>query len=329
MKIGIFNSADGNLMNKVKKILDDLNVESKITDNEVLPAELDLVLVAGGDRAILNYCHIIKDFTVPIVAISESDFTGFLGQVDIKELDQAVKRLKNSDYEIDEVYRLSVQVDGKELEPVLNDVAVFPRKSATLMEYILKVNGRELWHDNSDGVILSTPIGSTAYCMSAGGPMVLQNSQVFVVVPVNSVDNTRRPLIVPNNVNLEITDILCRYLCEVVIDGGRRVRVKRNLECKKYEFPARFIRFTKNFSADLIAKKVKLAEDLLNMPASAKLILKTMEYEGPLSQKDLIKKTLLPERTIRLSLSHLLNHGYVRKKTSLRDARQKIYELKI
>jgi NAD+ kinase len=54
-----------------------------------------------------------------------------------------------------------------------------------------------------------------------------------------------------------------------------------------------------------------------------------MEYEGALSQKDLCKKTMLPERTIRLSLSHLLQRGYVRKKTSLRDARQKIYELRL
>ena len=78
---------------------------------------------------------------------------------------------------------------------------------------------------------------------------------------------------------------------------------------------------------DIIAKKVKLAEDLLDMPPSAKLILKTLEYEGELSQKDLSKRTMLPERTIRLSLSHLIQRGYVRKKTSLRDARQKTYEL--
>ena len=58
-------------------------------------------------------------------------------------------------------------------------------------------------------------------------------------------------------------------------------------------------------------------------------ILKTLEYEGAMTQKDLINKTMLPERTIRLSLSHLLNRGYVKKKISLRDARQKIYELKI
>ncbi|HEX2068077.1 MAG TPA: sugar kinase, partial [Nitrososphaeraceae archaeon] len=214
--------------------------------------------------------------------------------------------------------------------PVLNDVAVFPSKSAILMEHVLKIDGKDIWHDNSDGVIVSTPTGSTAYSMSAGGPMVLHRSQVFIVVSVNSVDNTRRPMVIPNDTTLEIADIMSRYHCEVVLDGGSRLRIRKILECSKHQFPARLVRLMGHSSAtSLMAKKVKLAEDLLSMPPSAKLILKTLEYEGALSQKDLSVRTMLPERTIRLSLSHLLNLGYVKKKTSLRDARQRIYELRI
>jgi NAD+ kinase len=166
--------------------------------------------------------------------------------------------------------------------------------------------------------------------MSAGGPMAMQRSQIFIIVSVNSLDNTRRPLVVPNDSKLEIADITSRYHCEVVLDGGRRLQVKNMLECSKHEFPARLVRLAGDSSAaSLMAKKVKLAEDMLKMPPSAKLILKTLEYEGALSQKDLAARTLLPERTIRLSLSHLLSQGYVKKKTSLRDARQRIYELKL
>jgi NAD+ kinase len=333
MKIAISGQdwREGSLGYKIKAILDSLGIDSKISKNgeDRQAPYSDIVLIAGGDRAILDYSHKVQNSTVPVLGIYESDSTGFLGQVDIRDLESAVLRLKKGDYEVDEVFRLSVKVDGKEVEPVLNDVALFPRKSATLLEYVLKIHGNDLWRDNSDGVIISTPIGSTAYSMSAGGPMVLQGSQVFIVVSVNSLDNTRRPLIVPNDLNLEINDILCRYLCDVVLDGGKRVTIRKKLECKKHDYPTRFVRMIKDSSAKIIEKKVKLAEDLLNMPPSAKLILKTMEYEGALSQKDLCKRTLLPERTIRLSLSHLLQRGYVRKKTSLRDARQKIYELRL
>jgi len=334
MKVAIssLSSRDDSLISKIKKILDDENIDSEIIkrSDKVMTSNVDIVITAGGDRAILDYSHYVKDFSVPVLGIYESDSTGFLlGQIDVSDLKKSIGRIKKGDYEIDNVSRLSVKVDGKEVEPVLNDISLFPRKSATLMEYILKINGNDIWHDNSDGVIISTPIGSTAYCMSAGGPMVLQRSQVFVIVPVNSMDNTRRPLIVPNTDRLEIEDILSRYLCEVILDGGKRVAVRKNIVCEKHEFPAKFVRLIKDSPMDIIAKKVKLAEDLLDMPPSAKLILKTLEYEGELSQKDLSKRTMLPERTIRLSLSHLIQRGYVRKKTSLRDARQKTYELNL
>ena len=334
MKIALSgsDSRNGALLMQMKKTLDLLNINAQFMKETgyKLAKEVDLVLVAGGDRGILDYFHRVVTDSAPVLGVYESDATGFLAQLDVKDLESAVLRMKRNDYEVDEVFRLAVRVDGKEVEPVLNDVAVFPSKSATLMEHVLRINDKDVWHDNSDGVIISTPTGSTAYSMSAGGPMVLQKSPVFVVVSVNSVDNTRRPLVVPNDINLEVANIMSRYHCDVVLDGGCRWRIKEVLDCYRHEFPARLVRLIRDSSPiSLIAKKVKLAKDLLSVPPSAKLILKTLEYEGALSQKDLSARTMLPERTIRLSISHLLDLGYVKKKTSMRDARQKIYELRI
>jgi NAD+ kinase len=334
MKVALsgVDSRDGALLSKVKKTLDSLNVKAHIIkDNYETAREVDLVMVAGGDRGILDYFHKVETDSAPVLGIYETDSTGFLAQLEVRDLESATSRLKRGDYSVDQVFRLAVKVDGRQVDPVLNDVAVFPSKSATLMEHVLRIDGNDVWHDNSDGIIVSTPTGSTAYSMSAGGPMVMQKSQVFLVVSVNSLDNTRRPLIVPNDSRLEITDITSRYHCEVVLDGGRRMQVKKMLECSRHEFSARLVRLgdDESSAASLMAKKVQLAEDMLKMPPSAKLILKTLEYEGALSQKDLAARTMLPERTIRLSLSHLISQGYVKKKTSLRDARQRIYELKI
>ncbi|MGI0037381.1 MAG: NAD(+)/NADH kinase [Nitrososphaera sp.] len=333
MKVALsgVDSRDGAFLSKVKKTLDSLGVQNQIMkDSEFHTArQVDLVLVAGGDRGILDYFHKVVTDSAPVLGIYETDATGFLAQIDVRDLESAIGRLKRTDYSVEEVFRLAVKVDGKSIDPALNDVAVFPSKSATLMEHVLRIDGKDVWHDNSDGIIVSTPTGSTAYSMSAGGPMVMQKSRVFLIVSVNSLDNTRRPLVVPNESQLEITDITSRYHCEVVLDGGRRQQIKNTLECSKHEFPARLVRLAGDSSAaSLMAKKVKLSEDMLKMPPSAKLILKTLEYEGALSQKDLASRTMLPERTIRLSLSHLLGQGYVKKKTSLRDARQRIYELR-
>ena len=334
MKVALsgVDSRDGALLSKVKKTLESLNVKTQIMKDDYQSAkEVDLVMVAGGDRGILDYFHKVETDSAPVLGIYETDSTGFLAQLEVRDLETAMSRLKRNDYSVDKVFRISVKVDGKQVDPVLNDVAVFPSKSATLMEHVLRIDGNDIWHDNSDGVIISTPTGSTAYSMSAGGPMVLQKAPVFLAVSVNSLDNTRRPLVVPNDSRLEIADITSRYHCEVVLDGGRRMQIKNTLECSKHEFSARLVRLVGGSSsaASLMAKKVQLAEDMLKMPPSAKLILKTLEYEGALSQKDLAARTMLPERTIRLSLSHLINQGYVKKQTSLRDARQRLYELKI
>lgn len=317
---------------QIRKTLDSLNISiSYMKDGDYsLATDADIILVLGGDRGILNYFHKVVTNSVPVLGLYESEAIGFLAQLDIRYLDSALSQIRLGDYHVDDVFRLAVKVDGKEVEPVLNDVAVFPSKSAMLMEHVLKIDGRDVWHDSSDGIIVATPTGSTAYSMSAGGPMVLEKSRVFIVVSVNSVDNTRRPLIVPYDTNLQIADITSRYHCEVVLDGGSRIGIKKTLECYRHQFPARLLRLSRDFSAtSMIAKKVKLAEDLLSMPPSAKLVLKTLEYEGALSQKDLSARTMLPERTVRLSLSHLLTRGFVNRKTSLRDARQKIYESRI
>ena len=107
-----------------------------------------------------------------------------------------------------------------------------------------------------------------------------------------------------------------------------RYKVNKIVECTKFLPSAKIIRLKKDFTAiSALAKKVHLAEELLRMPPSSKLLLKTLEYEGALTQKDLVNKTLLPARTVRLALSNLLKKGYVKKKISIRDARQKIYEI--
>jgi NAD+ kinase len=222
MKVALSGSdmRDGALLSKVKRTLESLSVRTQIMkDDEYHTAnEVDLVMVAGGDRGILDYFHKIEYESAPVLGIYETDSTGFLAQLDVRDIESAVSQVKRGSYSVEEVFRLAVRVDGKQEYPVLNDVAVFPSKSATLMEHVLRIDVNDIWHDKSDGVIISTPTGSTAYSMSAGGPMVLQKSPVFLIVSVNSLDNTRRPLIVPNQSNIEITDIISRYHCEAVLD---------------------------------------------------------------------------------------------------------------
>jgi NAD+ kinase len=328
MQIGITGSSPADFAVKtIKAILDNSGLQSIYIGNKPRK-DVDCIIVTGGDKGVRNYFHRTPDPQIPILGVSESEASGFLAQVDLKEFSSYVNRIKKIDFETSEFTRLGVKIDGKPVYPVLNDVAVFPSKSAMLMEHILRVNREEVWHDSSDGAIISTPTGSSAYSMSAGGPMIFQDSPVFGIVSVNSLDITRRPLIVNDSSLIEIDEVSSRLYCEVVLDGIDRFRINNILECTKSEPAAKIIKMKKDSTAvSALAKKVKLAEDLLNMPPSSKLLLKTLEYEGSMSQKELSSKTLLPDRTVRLAIRHLLDKGYVKKKVSIRDARQKIYEI--
>ncbi len=328
MQIGIFGSGQyDDAMKTIKTVLDNGGISSVYVGAKSRK-NTDCIIVTGGDRGVRNYFHRTQDQQTPVLGISESESSGFLAQIDLKEFSSYVGRIKKGDFETSEFTRLGVKIDGKPVYPVLNDAAVFPSKSAMLMEHVLRVNNEEVWHDNSDGVIISTPIGSSAYSMSAGGPMIFQDSPVFGIVSVNSLDITRRPLVVSDSSIISVDEVSSRMYCEVVLDGADRFRINTVLECTKTVPPAKIIRMKKDSTAvSALAKKVHLAEDLLNMPPSSKLLLKTLEYEGSMTQRSLAAKTMLPDRTVRLALHHLLDKGYVKKKVSIRDARQKIYEI--
>jgi len=328
VQIGIYNlDVSSTSAKTIKKNLDDGGIQSIIFSQKLKLKAADCIIVIGGDRGVRNYFHANSNSTIPVLGIVEAEASGFLAQIELKEFPTYLNRLKKQDYTIEDVPRLGIKIDGKGVYPVLNDAAVFPSKSAMLMEHTLRVNGEEVWHDSSDGIIIATPIGSSAYSMSAGGPVIFQESAVFGIISVNSLDVTRRPLIVSNDSSIEIDEISSRLHCEVVLDGIDRYKVKKIVLCTKSS-PASIIRMKKDTTAiSALAKKVHLAEDLLNMPPSSKLLLKTLEYEGELTQKELARKTLLPDRTVRMALSHLLEKGYVKRKVSLRDARQKIYKI--
>ncbi|MDO7722270.1 MAG: NAD(+)/NADH kinase, partial [Nitrosopumilus sp.] len=246
MQIGIYGSTTHDTASKtIKKILDDSDIESfNITKSKNKHA--DCIIVLGGDKGVRNYFHRTFDSTSPVLGINEGEASGFLAQIELREFSSFVNVLKKQNFTVEEVPRLGVKIDGKNVYPILNDVAVFASKSAMLMEHTLRVNGDEVWHDNSDGIIISTPIGSSAYSMSVGGPVLFQDSAVFEIISVNSLDVTRRPIIVSNSSFIEIDDISARLHCEVILDGLDRYKVKKTVECSKFIPPAKIIRLKKD-----------------------------------------------------------------------------------
>ncbi len=313
----------------LSKILREHNIDFRMID-EISSSDVewgDIVLTLGEDNDILRTLHKTIELGMPVLGVTETDGESFLTEVGLSKLKQAIKQIDKGKYEVEIANTLIVKTDRLGNPPAINEVAIFPHRSATLLEYTLDVDGEEIWTDSSDGIIIATATGSTAYSMSAGGPLILPRSNVFTIVSVNSLDITRRPIIIPEDAVIGINNIVSKFQCEVIIDGVYRSKIGKMVEVSKSRHSARLIRLPKNSpTAEKMAKKVMLARDLLSMPPSAKLMLKTLEYEGPLNRRDILNKTLLPDRTASLALSILLERGLVKRKLSLSDGREKVYQ---
>lgn len=289
----------------------------------------DMAAVVGNDGQVLKTFHKLLKSDIPVLGVNDSSEKGFLTECGIDSVNEAFDEIASGRFEVQRAERLGVRTDGKELPPALNEVVLVSKRSATLVEYALRINEEHVWRDYSDGVIVATPVGSTAYAMSAGGPMITADSPVFVILSVNSLDVTRRPLVVRNDVDIIIEGLASPRGCEVVVDGTYRALVRNSLKTSRWPSPALVVRLPKRSKTmDTMERKVYVAEELLRMPPSARLVLKMLEYEGPLTPSDISRKTMLPERTARLALSLLAERGLVGRKPVLRDARERLYFVK-
>jgi len=212
-------------------------------------------------------------------------------------------------------------------------LTVNAKLSATIIRYALVIDDELIWRDSADGVIISTPSGSTGYALSAGGPIVSEGATVFVIVPICSLQQTHKPFIVNNTSTITIKDISSSSKCQAIVDG--RIRVDLNtdvINITKAEVPAYFIRFEKEVNSRIFQKLRKKYETLDLMPKtappSAKFIHTLLKYEGRVTQKEIIEMTLLPARTVRSSINYLLKYDLIIKTSSLRDTRQYIYLIK-
>ncbi|MCX8181368.1 MAG: NAD(+)/NADH kinase [Thermofilaceae archaeon] len=287
------------------------------------PCSADFVLAIGDDRSVLDAVQLVGEKDVPILGASVGS-SGYLTSVSLEDLGAALSVVERGEYEVATYTKLKGVIDGSTSLYALNEIAVFPSRSAALMRYELSIDGERIWSDRADGVLVSTPLGSTAYALSAGGVIVFENAPILEVVPVNSVDASKRPLVIPDTSKVELSGISSRYPCEAIADGGTRVKVKDRVEIYKSEIP---VKIMKVYSRPSVRETLRdIVEEASDMPPSAKFVLKMLEIKGSMSVRELVEATRLPERTVRYAISELVKRGFVRKVVNLRDARQFYYE---
>jgi NAD+ kinase len=287
------------------------------------------VLVVVGDNAFLLETLRERAPDIPVLGVGSAGF-GVLMEVTVSEFEANVKRLRSGDFWVEPVDRMLCEVGEKGFAAV-NEAALVSAQSGQFVRHSLWVDDELVWRDRGDGVIVATPTGSTAYALSAGGPIVLARTRVFSLVPICSGDD-HHPVVVSEDATITLTDVSAASGVEVVLDGRARVRVAKDevVRIRRHEVPARFVRFGEKRYTRILGKLKREGDPspvLADAPPSARFVLKLLEFEGPLTQQEMIRESGLSPRTIRNALSFLLAQGLVTKEPSLRDARQDVYTL--
>ncbi|WP_286343287.1 NAD kinase [Frondihabitans sucicola] len=170
-----------------------------VLGEDVKVDDVESVIVLGGDGTILRAAELVRGTRAPIVGVNLGH-VGFLAESERDDLHDTVQRVLSFDYEVEERFALQVAVlvDGATVYETwaLNEATVEKAARERMLEVVIEVDGRPLSSFGCDGVVMSTPTGSTAYNFSAGGPVVWPEVEAMILVPLSAHALFARPLVV-------------------------------------------------------------------------------------------------------------------------------------
>ncbi|NIP39884.1 MAG: NAD(+)/NADH kinase [Candidatus Dadabacteria bacterium] len=207
----------------------------------------DVVIVLGGDGTFLGVSRTLSGTDIPIVGINMGNL-GFLTEVTREEALELVDIIAKGSYDIETREMISTRVirEGKEFcsYDVLNDVVISRGIVSRVVDLAIEVNGKQITTVKADGLILSTPTGSTAYSLSAGGPIVFPTLPLMIITPICPHTLTNRPLVVSNQRKIKVRSLSDNTELHLTLDGqiSFDLMVEDIVEVTKSEKSVKFIR---------------------------------------------------------------------------------------
>jgi NAD+ kinase len=234
----------------------------KIIDRKDFPTHTELVIVLGGDGTLLSVARQVWNRNIPILGVNLGGL-GFLTEVHLEELYRVLERVIQGDFKTNERDVISVAVihKGERMAEftVLNDAVINKGALARIIDIEITINGEYLNTFQSDGLIISTPTGSTAYNLSAGGPIVYPSLHNLIITPICPHTLTNRPIVIPDDV--EVRAVLKSKQQEVILtlDGqqGFPLEFEDVVEVKKADGRILLIKSPYRSYFDLLREKLK------------------------------------------------------------------------
>jgi NAD+ kinase len=241
---------------------------------DVSVEDIELAIVLGGDGTILRAAELVREGTAPVLGINMGH-VGFLAEIERDDMDYAVSRAIERDYAVEE--RLALQVRVKDSADAilydtwaLNEATVEKASRERMLEVVIEIDGRPLSSFGCDGVVVSTPTGSTAYNFSAGGPVIWPTVEAIAVVPLSAHALFAKPLVVgpEHAVAIEVLErtngtgvLWCDGRRSHDLPPGARVVVRRS------ERPVRLARLHPAAFTDRLVRKFRLPVEGWRGPA--------------------------------------------------------------
>jgi NAD+ kinase len=247
-------------------VVDQKTAELDLVDVEVAPLEqlvhqVDLAVVLGGDGTLIGVARTIDDARTPLLAVNLGSL-GFLSVVTLNDLYFAVTRVLAGDYSLSERFLLDVELWPQQGPVrnfrVLNDAVVNKAALARIIRLSTFVDGQLLTTYQADGLIVATPTGSTAYSLSAGGPILHPTTEAVVLSPICPHQLTNRSVVFPSSVRIEMILETEREEVTLTLDGqmGYPLQAQDRIVVTRSTHVVRLVTFTETDYFDIWRRKL-------------------------------------------------------------------------
>lgn len=231
--------------------------EVEISKNEELLREKDFIIVLGGDGTILRVASLAAKLHVPLLSVNLGHL-GFLTELELCEVAESIRKIKNEEFYLENRMMLSCVVDGVEYL-ALNDVCLQRASRTRLLKFKAYAGEEFIDSLSADGVLVSSPTGSTAYSLSAGGPIVSPKLSLMLMTPICAHTLRARPIAFSDDEVLKFkTEDKCGF--SIVCDGAliHTDKVIESVQISKSEYSLQLIHFKQNNFFERL--QTKLAE---------------------------------------------------------------------
>ena len=200
LMINSISNLDINLY--IDKSSNNKNENFTVLEHKEFVKKVDIVVVFGGDGTLLNAARKYLNYDIPILGINMGN-VGFLTDISTDNFEKTIKEVLDGNYKIEERNLVSAKFGNNHLYG-LNEVVIHSGAYAQLMRYRLNVNDRVVYEQRSDGLIIATPTGSTAYALSAGGPIIHPSLDVWTILPMLPQSLSSRPFVISTDEKVEM-----------------------------------------------------------------------------------------------------------------------------